>query len=125
VRIALVVAAALLCAMPMAACKEEPTAPQARSTERRTEPLPVEQTWRGEGSVIEFSAWHMSCPGCTGTVEEALGALDGVESVTASHETDVVQVTLKDGAQRETVIAKIPQVLAETPKKFEVVEGAP
>ena len=47
----------------------------------------------------------MHCPKCTARVEKAVGALDGVESVTADHEADTVELTY-DGAPETLAAAK-------------------
>lgn len=40
----------------------------------------------------DFSVQGMSCGGCEQNVEDAVGALDGVESVDADHDGDTVSV---------------------------------
>ena len=50
----------------------------------------------------------MSCDGCEANVTEALEALEGVSSVTASHEADEVRVEHDETAvDRETIATTI------------------
>lgn len=58
----------------------------------------------------------MHCPKCTARVEKAVVALDGVESVTADHEADTVELTY-DGAP-ETLAAAKAAIVGE---EFEVL----
>lgn len=49
----------------------------------------------------------MACGGCESTVESALGELDGVSRVVASHETDSVDVVVEDDLEAATISAAI------------------
>lgn len=40
----------------------------------------------------DLSVEGMSCGGCEANVEDAVGALDGVDGVSADHEADAVEV---------------------------------
>jgi copper chaperone len=46
------------------------------------------------GRTLEFKVTGMGCGGCESKVEGALGALDGVESVKADHETGTVELSV-------------------------------
>ena len=80
-------------------------------------PPAVTVAWRGSGEVIELSVWEMHCPGCEALVEDGFKAVAGVKGVEADFETSVVKVTLADAKERETVIAKLPAVLASVNAK--------
>lgn len=90
-------------------------------------PPAVAATWRGEGNVLEFSAWEMGCSGCESTIQKRVGGLDGVTSVAADKASAVVTVQLADGADRMAVAKKITEVLEhpETGKTFEIIEATP
>ncbi|WP_049925814.1 heavy-metal-associated domain-containing protein [Halopiger goleimassiliensis] len=56
-----------------------------------------------EQTTVDVSG--MSCEGCEQNVTDALEALDGVASVTASHEDDEVRVEHDETTVDETTIA--------------------
>jgi copper chaperone CopZ len=93
--------AAIEAARKGAPVEEEPTPPV------------VTQAWRGEGTTLELSVWHMHCQGCEKRVEDAIKALPGVKDVSANGTDSKVTVTLEDAAGRETVKPKIVAALAE------------
>jgi copper chaperone CopZ len=74
-------------------------------------PPEVKVAWRGEGPALELSVWHMHCGGCALKVENAFKEVPGVKDAVADHETSVVKVTLADAAQRDAVIARLPEAL--------------
>lgn len=132
---------ALLCALALiglAACGGQSDAPTAASTtttpadETATKPAEgppeecptVETTWRGEGNVIEFTAWQMGCSGCESTISKRLKAIDGVTTVTADHTTATIKVELDDAAKRGAVIEAITPALEkpESGRAFEIVK---
>lgn len=45
----------------------------------------------------------MSCGGCESNVESELQALSGVDSVTADHETDTVELSLSSGVSDDVL----------------------
>jgi|GEM_PF-5637159 len=91
-----------------------PPAPAAAALET-AEPQPpvVAQAWRGEGTTLELSVWHMRCGGCEKKVEDALKALAGVKDVLATNADSKVVVTLADASGRETVKPLIRETLKE------------
>lgn len=84
----------------------------------------VETTWRGDGNVIEFTAWQMGCSGCESTITKRLTAIDGVTAVTADHTTATIKVELDDAAKRDAVIEAITPALEkpESGRAFEIVK---
>lgn len=97
---------------PRAAAPEKDSAPVPESWEdERVRPV-VGTPWRGEGTTLELSVWEMRCAGCEKTVEDALGALDGVASVTASAKDSRVVVTLAKAESREPMKPLIRAALA-------------
>lgn len=52
-----------------------------------------------------YTVTGMSCGGCEETVEDAVGALEGVDSVSADNETDSVSVegSVDDAAVRQAI----------------------
>jgi len=66
-------------------------------------PPVVSVPWRGEGTTLELSVWHMRCAGCEKKVEDALKGLEGVKDAVASNADSKVVVTLADASSRETV----------------------
>ncbi len=87
----------------------------------------VDATWRGEAGTLVFTAYDMSCSGCSATVKGRLGALAGVDGVTADHETDVVEIRLEEGADVEALKPLIVSALEqpESGKRFKLVQAAP
>lgn len=87
----------------------------------------VDATWRGDAGTLVFTAYDMSCSGCSSTVKGRLGALAGVDAVTADHETDVVEIKLEEGADVEALKPLIVSALEQpgSGKKFKVVQAAP
>ena len=51
------------------------------------------------GKTLEFRVAKMGCGGCESKVEGALGALDGIETVSADHETGKVTITVTTDAE--------------------------
>lgn len=49
----------------------------------------------------------MSCEGCEENVEESLGAMDGVTTVTADHEAETVEVEAADDVDDDSLHAAI------------------
>ncbi len=49
----------------------------------------------------------MACGGCEENVEEALMALNGIESVDADHESDTVTVRVDDGVSDDDLVGAI------------------
>lgn len=49
----------------------------------------------------------MSCGGCEEAVEDAVAALDGVETVNADHESDTVSVTFSDTVSDDDLASAI------------------
>lgn len=49
---------------------------------------------------------RIHCDGCESRLTHALGQLDGVTSVEASHETQRVRVTVEDGGPARDAIAR-------------------
>ena len=97
---------------------EEPAEPECPT---------VTATWRGEGNLLEFSAWEMMCGGCESTVKKRIRALDGVAEVEADRDSSVVKVTLEDGTDREALAKKITAALEEPEgggKTFVVIKAA-
>jgi len=54
-----------------------------------------------------ISVTGMSCNGCEGNVENALGAIDGVTRVDADHEADSVDVVAEDDVSDDDLHAAI------------------
>jgi len=50
-----------------------------------------------------LSVTGMACGGCEETVEDALAAVDGVETVDADHESETVSVTFSDTVPDEAL----------------------
>ncbi len=73
-------------------------------------PLPP---WRGEGKYVEVTVHDLHCAGCEKNVEDHIGFVEGVESVTSSHEEDLVLVTLEDGGRRDAVIPDLREAIHE------------
>jgi copper chaperone CopZ len=82
------------------------------STDAPPTPPVVAQAWRGEGTTLELSVWHMRCGGCEKKVEDAIKALPGVKDVVATNADSKVVVTLADASQREAVKPQIAETLA-------------
>ena len=76
------------------------------------EPAPV-PPWRGEGNLIEVTVHDLHCDGCEVNVEGELALVEGVESVTADHETDLVLVILEAEADRVQSIPVIRNAIHE------------
>jgi copper chaperone CopZ len=106
---------------------EQPAKPANPAQPAKPEAPTVEATWRGAPGTLVFTAYDMSCSGCSSTVKSRLGALEGVEAVTADHETDVVEITLEEGADVEALKPLIVTALEqpESGKKFKLVQAAP
>lgn len=49
----------------------------------------------------------MSCSGCEQNVEDAVGSIAGVTSVTADNETDTVEITTADDVDDDAIHAAI------------------
>ncbi len=62
----------------------------------------------------------MMCSHCEAHVKKALEAIDGVEEVTASHETKTAEVVLKDGASLDET--KVKDAVSEAGYEFVKVE---
>lgn len=56
---------------------------------------------------IEIKVEGMKCTGCENRIKNALATLDGVEEVTANHETGIVTVKMNDEVSKTTVEEKI------------------
>ena len=82
------------------------------ATDAPPTPPVVAQAWRGEGTTLELSVWHMRCGGCEKKVEDALKALPGVTDVVATNADSKVVVTLADAAQRDALKPQIAETLA-------------
>lgn len=80
-----ILAALLLATSLLAACGAEAA------------PLPP---WRGEGNLVEITVHDLHCDGCEKSIEDELALVEGVESVTADHETNLVLVVLEPEADR-------------------------
>ncbi len=52
----------------------------------------------------------MVCEGCENRVKNALKNIDGVEEVTANHETGIVKVTAKEDISEDTMKEKIEDI---------------
>ena len=85
----------------------------------------VTATWRGDGNLLEFSAWEMSCGGCESTVKKRIRAIDGVAEVEADKDSSVVKVTLDEGVDRDALAEQITQALEapESGKTFEIIRA--
>ncbi len=60
---------------------------------------------------FEVHEGRIHCDGCEGRIISALGRLDGVTSVEASHETQRVRVGVEDrGPEREVVARRLADV---------------
>lgn len=55
---------------------------------------------------FEVTDGRIHCDGCEGRVSHALGRIEGVTRVEASHETQRVRVTVKEGGPRRADIAR-------------------
>ena len=99
-----------------------PTKPQAPEG-----PPSVAATWRGEAGTLVFTAYDMSCSGCSSTVQDRLGGLEGVDAVTADHKTDEIEIELAEDADVEALKPLIVKALEEpeSGKKFKVVQATP
>ncbi len=53
------------------------------------------------------SVTGMACGGCEEAIEDALAALDGVETVNADHESDMVSVTFSDTVSDDELASAI------------------
>lgn len=54
---------------------------------------------------------RIHCDGCEGRIVRALGRLDGVTGVEASHETQRVRVSVADGGPgREAIARKLAEI---------------
>ena len=65
---------------------------------------------------IKLNVEGMTCGGCENRIKNALSEIEGVESVTANHETKEVTITLNAEVEEETLKETI------TDLGFEVVE---
>ena len=59
---------------------------------------------------LVFKVEGMMCGGCENRVKNALEALDGVESVIASHEEGTVKVTLNKEVDEKIIKEKIEDI---------------
>lgn len=62
----------------------------------------------------ELPVEGMACDGCEETVENALGAVDGVRRVDADHESDAVEV-VADGIDEETLARTVREAGYDVP----------
>lgn len=65
---------------------------------------------------IKLNVEGMTCSGCENRIKNALNEIEGFESVTASHETKEVNITLSDEVDEEIIKETI------TDLGFEVVD---
>lgn len=65
---------------------------------------------------IKLNVEGMTCGGCENRIKNALSEIEGVESVTANHETKEVTITLNAEVEEDTLKETI------TDLGFEVVE---
>ena len=59
----------------------------------------------------------MVCGGCENRVQNALKTIDGIEEVTANHETGVVVITSKEEVTRNEMEEKIEDIGFEVVKE--------
>jgi copper chaperone CopZ len=58
-----------------------------------------------------FTVAHIACGSCERTIQTLLGDVDGVEQVTADHQTDTVAVTYDDQRiSRDAVAAELTDI---------------
>ena len=70
-------------------------------------------TWRGEGHLVEITVHDLHCEGCEKTVEDEIALVEGVDSVTADHVTNLVLVTLEAQAERVATLPGIRDAVHE------------
>ena len=58
-------------------------------------------------TTITLAVDGMSCEGCENSIQSALGALDGVSAVDASHEAKTVKVDYDAGATDEAALKDV------------------
>ena len=59
---------------------------------------------------IELDVNGMMCEGCENRIKKAVGALDGVENVSANHESGKVLVTASDNVSEVDIKEKIEDI---------------
>lgn len=82
---------------------------------RQAQPGPsraeLDRVWSGTDGLVEVQVHELHCTACEDSTRQALGALPGVASVEADHETDRVRVHLDPGVDRYAVIPGIREAL--------------
>ena len=66
---------------------------------------------------ITIKVKGMICEGCENRVKNALSAIDGIESIQASHKTGIVIVMLNKEIERSVIEEKINDLGFETVKE--------
>lgn len=57
-----------------------------------------------------FKVNGMVCEGCENRIKNAIGTLDGIESVAANHNTGIVKVTSNKDIEREKIEEAITDI---------------
>ena len=71
-------------------------------------PPPISpDVWRGTDAKVEVEVSDLHCESCQARAEKTLAGIEGVQSVTADHASDVIHITLEDPSTREASILKL------------------